>query len=304
MASQKTSQRERERDEARAARRERERALQVEAVEALRSSAGWQRWLRTRGRFRRYSLGNQLLIALQCPQATFVAGFRKWLELGYCVEKGSRALWIWAPCPPSKKQLAEWERSGANAAERPRTFFKLVAVFDRSQVSELPPPAQPADLEPPIERVAGEDFAALLVPLGELATTLGYSVGYEALREGVGGYIQPDAGRIVLRAGVDANASVRTLVHELAHALVRSERREGDPALAYEQEELVVESVTLTVCQQIGLDTLAFSIPYMTSWAQEAELSVLERCAGLVDRIASRLEDVLLAQEPAVAAAA
>jgi hypothetical protein len=126
MASQKTSQRERERDAARAARRERERASQVEAVEALRSSAGWQRWLRTRGRFRRYSLGNQLLIALQCPQATFVAGFRKWLELGYCVEKGSRALWIWAPCPPSKKQLAEWERSGANLAERPRTFFKLV----------------------------------------------------------------------------------------------------------------------------------------------------------------------------------
>ena len=69
------------------------------------------------------------------------------------------------------------------------------------------------------------------------------------------------AGRIVLRAGVDANASVRTLVHELAHALVRSERREGDPALAYEQEELVVESVTLTVCQQTGLDTLASSRP-------------------------------------------
>lgn len=304
MASQTTSQRQSERDEARAARRERERALQVQAVEALRSSAGWQRWLRTRGRFRRYSLGNQLLIALQCPQATFVAGFRKWLELGYCVEKGSRALWIWAPCPPSKKQLSEWERGGANPSERPRTFFKLVAVFDRSQVSELPPPAQPADLEPPIERVAGEDFAALLVPLGELATTLGYSVAYEALREGVGGYIQPDAGRIVLRAGVDANASVRTLVHELAHALVRTERGESDPELAYEQEELVVESVTLAVCRQIRLDTLGFSIPYLASWAQKAELRVLECCAGLVDRIASRLEDVLLTHEPAVAATA
>ena len=303
MASQTSPQRESERDEARAARRERERALQVAAVEALRSSAGWHQWLRTRRLFRRYSLGNQLLIAMQCPQATYVAGFRKWLELGYCVVKGARALWIWAPCPPSKKQLAQWEQSGAKQGERPRTFFKLVAVFDRSQVQELPPPAQPADLEPPIERVVGEDFAALLVPLGELATTLGYSVGYEALSEGVGGYIQPDAKRIVLRAGVDANASVRTLVHELAHALVRSERRESDPALDYEQEELVVESVTLTVCQQIGLDTLAFSIPYMTSWAQEAELSVLECCAGLVDRICSRLEDVLLTQAPAVAAA-
>ncbi len=58
------------------------------------------------------------------------------------------------------------------------------------------------------------------------------------------------------------------------------------------------------LCQQIGLDTLAFSIPYMTSWAQSAELSVLECCAGLVDRICSRLEDVLLAQAPALAAAA
>jgi len=63
-------------------------------------------------------------------------------------------------------------------------------------------------------------------------------------------------------------ASVRALVHELARALVRVERREGDPTLVYEQQELVVESVTLTVCQQIGLDTLGVLHPVGSPRAQ------------------------------------
>src|SRR6266487_6402402 len=67
------------------------------ATSALLTSDGWQRWLRTRWRFHRYSLRNTLLIAFQCPHATHVAGFRKWLELGRCVRKGEKAIRIFAP---------------------------------------------------------------------------------------------------------------------------------------------------------------------------------------------------------------
>lgn len=114
----------------RAARRKADRELARQAVERLRSSEGWQRWLSTRRHFHRYSLANQLLIAAARPTATRVAGFRKWLELGYAVQHGERAIKIWAPCPPSRKQLERWEREGRPADERPRTYFKLVAVFD------------------------------------------------------------------------------------------------------------------------------------------------------------------------------
>ena len=75
-------------DEERAERRRADRAFAAQAVEQLRSSEGWQQWLTARRHFHAYSLANQLLIAMQKPEATRVAGFRAWLKLGYCVRKG------------------------------------------------------------------------------------------------------------------------------------------------------------------------------------------------------------------------
>jgi N-terminal domain of anti-restriction factor ArdC len=125
-------------DDERAERRAQDREYARQAVEQLRSSDGWNAWLTARASFRNYSLGNQLLIAMARPTATRVAGFRAWLKLGYSVQKrpddvpeGSWAIKIWAPCPPSRKQLERWQQNGANPNERPRTFFKLVPVFDR-----------------------------------------------------------------------------------------------------------------------------------------------------------------------------
>jgi N-terminal domain of anti-restriction factor ArdC len=117
-------------EEQRAERRAAERRLMADAVEQLQSSEGWQRWLRVRRHFHDYSLHNQLLIAFQHPGATRVAGFRRWLALGYAVRKGERAIRIWAPCPPSRKAIERWRREGADPQERPRTWFRMAAVFD------------------------------------------------------------------------------------------------------------------------------------------------------------------------------
>jgi hypothetical protein len=116
--------------EERAQRRERDREYTRQAVETLRSSQGWKAWLTTRASFHSYSVGNQLLIAMQRPTATSVAGFRTWLRLGYCVSRGERAIRIWAPCPPSRKQLERWRQNGSDPDTRPRTLFRLTAVFD------------------------------------------------------------------------------------------------------------------------------------------------------------------------------
>jgi N-terminal domain of anti-restriction factor ArdC len=118
-------------DEERAERRECDREYARQAVERLRSSKGWRAWLTTRATFHGYSLGNQLLIAMQRPSASRVAGFKAWLKLGYCVSRGETAIRIWAPCPPSRKQLERWRQNGSDPHQRPRTFFKLTAVFDR-----------------------------------------------------------------------------------------------------------------------------------------------------------------------------
>jgi hypothetical protein len=111
-------------DKERAERRRADREYARQAVEQLRSSEGWRRWLRTRRHFHAYSFGNQLLIAMARPTATRVAGFHARLKLGYAVKRGERAIKVWAPCPPSRKQLDRWQHDGGDADRRPRTYFR------------------------------------------------------------------------------------------------------------------------------------------------------------------------------------
>lgn len=276
-------------DEQRAERRQLERQRMAAAVEELRSSDGWQRWLTTRSRFHRYSFGNQLLIASQNPDATRVAGFRKWLELGYCVRKGQHALYIWAPCPPSKKQLEEARENGEDA---PQTFFKMTAVFGQDQVDELPPPSVPQPIAPPITQVQGDELAPVWGPLVKLGADIGSEVSRDWTGQ-AGGYYEPATKRIVIDETASANGQVKTLIHELAHALVRADHRSGDPTLTYAQEELVVESIACSVTGTLGLDTSGYSVPYLTTWSTNTALEILEQTAKLINRLASRIEDAI-----------
>lgn len=283
-------------DEERAQKRGAERELMAKAIEELRSSEGWKRWLSVRRHFHSYSLHNQLLISGQCPEATRVAGFRSWLDLGYAVRKGERAIRIWAPCPPSKKKLEQWRKKGADRETKPRTFFRLVPVFDRAQVDPLPEfPGGPVNLQPPpTQPIAGEDLAHLLGPLGRFAASIGYAFEVKAIPAGAQGKCNRSERRIAVEeVGGDfsPNAQIAVGVHELAHALVVVDRREGDPKLRYGQEEVVVECVAYTVCASLGLDISASAVPYMTGWSKGDEV---ERYADLIDRLARRLEDALL----------
>jgi antirestriction protein ArdC len=278
----------------RQARRQADREKAAAAVEALRTSEGWQAWLASRRHFHQYSFNNQLLIAMQCPEATHVAGFRRWLQLGYAVRKGETALRIWMPIPPSKKALAEWKAAGAIAAERPRTLFRLGPVFDRSQVEQLPAPAEPVPLDPPISEPEGDDLAWAMLPLTALAESVGYSVVVEPQPERYGGCCVPETRTLAINERKSVNHRVKTLVHELGHMLFRAEREEDDLELSYSEEELVVESIAFTVCGSLGLDTSGFSIPYLASWSQRASMETIEQAAGMIDRVAKRIEEFVI----------
>src|SRR4051794_23009036 len=159
----------------RAERRARDREVTSRAVAQLRASRGWHAWLQVRARtgLRRYSLRNQLLIALQDPDATRVAGFGAWLALGYCVRKGERShIRVWARCQPSKTRLQAWRDAGADPDERPTPFYKLEAVFSQDQVEPLAPPAQPAALEDPVVALTGDELGWALPALDALAGEL------------------------------------------------------------------------------------------------------------------------------------
>ncbi|HWT91622.1 MAG TPA: ArdC-like ssDNA-binding domain-containing protein [Solirubrobacteraceae bacterium] len=287
-------------DEERAARREADRQTTREAVEQLKSTEGWQRWLAVRRHFHTYTLRNQLLIAMQCPEATRVAGFRAWLNLGYGVRKGEQSIRIWTPMPPSKRAIAEWKAAGAVPDDKPPTRFKLGPVFDRSQVDPLPAPAEPVPLDPPLVQLEGDELADVWPQLMLLAGDIGSSVRVAELPAQKGGTYNLETKQITIASGRSVNAQVRTLVHELAHALLRAEPDADDDTLTYAEEELVVESVAYTVCGSLGLDTGGYSIPYLASWSQSTELATIERAAGLIDRLARQIEDAVERAEAAV----
>jgi hypothetical protein len=145
-------------DEDRDRRRAQDRERLRQAAEQLLSSEGWQRWVRARASngLARYSLTNQLLVALQSGgRATFVAGFKQWLELGYCVRKGERAIRIMAPMTVKERDRQTGEETGETI-----TLFKSVAVFFQDQVDPLPS-GEPVPLEPPREPLTGDSHAPL-----------------------------------------------------------------------------------------------------------------------------------------------
>jgi hypothetical protein len=283
-------------DEQRAERRREEQELTERAVAQLRSSDGWQRWIVLRGHagLRRLSLKNQCLVMLQDPSATYVAGFRAWLHLGYVVRKGTRSrIKIWAPCPPSKRKMQAWRDAGANPTERPKTYFRLEAVFSQDDVEPLPPPAVAAPLGPQIAEVTGDSLAWAITPLERLAEDLGYTVVYRPLSEGHGGSCNYTTRVITINTEQAINAQVDVACHELAHALTREDHQDHDPELDYAAAELVAESVAKLAVGYLGLDTSRSSIPYLASWAESAQPETFERVAELVDRLARRLEDTL-----------
>jgi antirestriction protein ArdC len=290
-------------DEERAARQQRQREIVERSVEQLRTSAGWQQWLRTRKAFRRYSLRNQLLIAAQCETATHVAGFRKWLKLGYCVRRGQGGIYIWAPMPPSKKRLAEWEAAGRPKDKKPRTHFGLTSVFDRSQVDELPPPSTPMPLDLPAAPITGDELASHLPALIALAQTFGYRFAVDTTDGAAEGYCSHDRKHVAVSDTLEPNGRMAVAVHELAHLLVRADQRDGDPEMAYATEEWVAETVAFMVADTLGLDTAAASVPYLASWSEGLDAAVLEATAALIDRLSRHIEDVVLADDEAEAAA-
>jgi len=198
----------------RAERRQADRHRLEQAARALLSSDGWQRWVRVRSTngLSRYSFGNQLLIAMQRPDATYVAGFRAFLKLNRCVRKGERAIRILAPMSVRGGEKEARKGGGRDDGEDPRrTVFRAVSVFDVSQTDALPG-MEPVPLDTPSQPIQGDTHAHLLTPLELLAGELGYAVQRQPVDGSADGWCDGRKREIVVNAELSPNAQVRVLV--------------------------------------------------------------------------------------------
>lgn len=268
-------------EQERAERRRQDRERLHLAAQQLLSSAGWKRWVRVRSQagLARLSISNQLLVALARPDATFVAGLKTWLRLGFAVRKGERAVAIIAPLPVSRRDQATGEETGDTMM-----LFKTVFVFDRAQVDPIEGREQ-APLGPPSEPLTGNSHAHLLAPMQTFAESLGFSVAFESIPGDTGGWCDPKAKQIVVDAGASANAQLRILIHEIVHAL-----GVGYAEYGRKRAEVIVDTATAIACGSIGLRVDGDSIPYITGWGETGELDAVTTFASTIDELARRVE--------------
>jgi hypothetical protein len=278
-----------EREQRRTAERERVK----EAAEQLLTSEGWKRWVRARSMFRRYSAHNCMLIALEFHlrgiEPEQVAGFRTWLKLGRCVRKGEHGIRIAARVTPRKATpgAERPERDDAESEDRRAVRFTTVAVFSLSQTDPQPGVEQ-LPIAPPCEPLTGDTHAHLLEPLGKLATQLGYTVTFEEIPGASGGWCDAHQQRIVVDSGQAVNGQVRTLVHELVHALGVNYQTHTRP-----QAEVIVDTATLIILSGAGLDSSGETIPYVAGWGENGALDAVTEHAELIDRLARTVENAI-----------
>lgn len=229
----------------------------LQAVAEIASGEDWKRMLQVISKFHRYSFNNHLMIFLQRPDATIVAGFNRWKSLGRFVKKGEKGIGIFAPC--RYKTKVETDLGDETSMQEIRGF-RVVHVFDISQTEgdELP------DLDAVRPKLLdGDAPQGIWDALVEHAASLGFEVVRDR-RGSENGYCDFLKKTIAVRPNVSPAQGVKTLIHELGHALLHCE----GPIKSREVAEVEVESVAYIVCNAIGLESGDYSFPYVTRWAE------------------------------------
>ena len=268
-----------------------------DGVDTLRNEPEWRRMLDVASRFHDYSFGNVMLIMMQRPDATRVAGYRKWQELDRQVVKGSKAIKILAPASGPC-----WDCNGDGGDANARCvkcggsgrfrYFRSVSVFDVSDTEGEPLP----DISELVREVDGDAYG-LIGHLTALADAEGFTVDMvdaaadPVLKGGAYGYCQHDKRRLVVRDDVADAQKAKTLCHELAHALLH-----GPDQIDYGAErgrcEVEAESVAYIVLGTYGIDTDGYSFGYVAHWS-ENDHGTIKATAETVCRTARDVLDGL-----------
>lgn len=259
-------------------------------VKAVFNSDKFREFLEVSAKFHHYSLRNQMLIAMQCPTATRVAGFKAWQkDFGRYVKKGEKGLNILAPCPRKITKTSTNENGEQVEQEVVIPNYRVVTVFDVSQTDgqELPQICN---------RLTDEvqDFGKILAAIKAVAPC---PVEFEKIENGAAGYFMPGENRIAICEGLGELQTIKTAVHELAHSILHNfdalDGKQIDEKPDKNTKEVQAEAVAFTVCQFLGLDTSEYSFEYVASWSSDRELKELQQSLEIIRNAAANIIDGL-----------
>ena len=270
-------------------------------IQALFESEQYKAYLTAMSKFHNYSFNNTLLIAMQKPDASLVAGFGKWRDdFERHVKKGEKGIKILAPSPYKvKKQMEKidpaTQKPVIGADGKPVTeeqeieipAFRVVTVFDVSQTEgkEIPDIAV-SELTGSVEQY--QDFFAAL----EKASLV--PIAFENIEGGAHGYYHLEEKRIAIDEGMSELQTLKTAIHEIAHAKLHAIDKDAPATEQADRpdrrtREVQAESVAYAVCQHYGLDTSDYSFGYVAGWSSGRELSELKASLETIRKAANEL---------------
>ena len=288
-----------------------------QGIRELFDSERYKEYLRVMSKFHNYSFNNTLLIAMQKPDASLIAGFNAWKNnFKRNVMKGEKGIKILAPSPFKIKQEMEkidpaTQKPVIGADGKPVTeekeitipAFKVVSVFDVSQTEGKEIPNLAVDmLTGDVERFK-DVFAAL-------EKTSPVPIGFEKIEGGAHGYYHLEEKRIAIDEGMSELQTLKTAIHEIAHAKLHDIDLNAPVTEQADRpdrrtREVQAESVAYAVCQHYGLDTSDYSFGYVAGWSSGRELDELKSsletirsaAAEIINSIDGYLKDLQQEQE-------
>lgn len=284
-----------------------------QGVREIFTGGRYAEYLRAMSKFHSYSYGNVLLILMQNPAATYVAGFQTWKkEFGRNVKAKEHGIKILAPCP--YRRFAEQEQRDRNgnpifgADGKPlkeRTLvqflkYRMVTVFDISQTEGRPLPSLG------ISELSGDvsGFEELESAITKISPV---PILYEAPSGAAKGCFNHVTEEIFIRPAMSQTQTIKTMLHEISHAILHQHKNGKLPEKDRHTREVEAESVAYVVCQHFGMDTSEYSFGYVAGWSRgkeldelKASLDTIRTCAAyLIDAMEENLPDCIKQNEKA-----
>ena len=271
-----------------------------QGIKELFESERFKEYLRTMSKFYNYSFNNTLLIAMQKPEATYVAGYTSWQRnFDRQVMKGEKGIKILAPAPykaqeerekidpvTQKPVIGADGKAVTETVEVLRPAFKVVSVFDVSQTDgkELP------DII--VDELKGtvENYEAFFDALKQESPV---PISFEDIPGGAKGFFSPVESRIAIQEGMSEIQTVKTAIHEIAHAKLHAVKPDEKAAPEDKKDrhtkEVEAESVAYTVCQRYGIETSDYSFGYIAGWSSGKETKELKSSLDTIRKTAAEM---------------
>ena len=254
-------------------------------------SGKWAEYISVMSKLSHYSINNCILIASQCPHASYVCGYKKWNEFNRNVVKGESGIMIFAPIKGkveteepkfdenARPVLNEDGTQQSGKVTREYKTFRPCYVFDLSQTEGDPLPTLATRLEESVEDY--ETLKNILISVSPVP------VSFEEVPGEANGFYSPTEMRIVVQDGMPELQTIKTMLHEIAHATYGHGGK--DDKWDKESREIQAESTAFWVAGMLGLDTGDYSFGYITGWSKDREVSELKENLELIKNTANDL---------------